>query len=370
MQYCLTAASTQHRSVQHRRVSLWRLQQGRVLVLVASAAAATGSPLIAPAALPSEQQAVVQVGAAPDALELQAVPVPSPEAGQVLIRVYAASVNPADWQPHEPGGDERGERVPGLDVAGVVAAVGAGVSDRPVGLAVFGIVDHTDPRLNGGYAHYALARASSTAPKPRRLSYAQAAGLGVVGVTALRAVDEAGIHAGQRLLITGIAGGVGSTVAQIAHARGALVLGTASPRHDAYLRSIGVSKVIDYARSDVAAQAGAIDAVIDTVGGNEALETLPALKPGGRFVTVARAQPGTGRCQTAHVECLGSPGHAAEAPLSVLLQVAELAETGELSIHIDRTYPLAQAVEALRYNHAGHTQGKVIIAVTPQAQAR
>jgi NADPH:quinone reductase-like Zn-dependent oxidoreductase len=153
-------------------------------------------------------------------------------------------------------------------------------------------------------------------------------------------------------------------------ARGATVLGTASPRHTAYLRSIGVSRVINYASGNVAAQAGQIDTVIDTVGGNEALQALAALGAGGRFVSIARAQVTPAQCADRQVQCLGSPGSAAHAPAAVMLQVAQLAQDGNLRVHVDRTYPLARAAEALRYNHQGHTEGKVILAVTRQANAR
>lgn len=353
------------------------MKHTRIVLALASAAAcvagvtAGGAVAAAQAPLPAQQQAVVQTGSGgPEVLQLQSVPVPQPGPGQVLIRVHAAAVNPGDWaqlgRPPTAGGSDRS--VPGQDVSGVIVAVGDGVTDRRPGMGVFAIVDRTG--LNGAYAHYAVADVSATAPKPRNLSFAQAAGLGVVGVTALRVVDAAQVHAGKRVLILGVAGGVGSSVAQIAVARGATVLGTASARHAAYLRSIGVSSVIDYATGDVASRAGRVDAVIDTVGGNEALEALDALAPGGRFVSIARAHVTPEQCAARHVQCLGSPGPAAHAPASVILQVARLAGDGELRVHVDSIYPLARAAEALRYNHQGHTEGKVILAVTREANAR
>jgi len=347
----------------------------RIALALASAAvciagaAGDRAAIAAQPRLPAQQQAIVQTGAGgPEVLELESIPVPRPGPGQVLIRVHAAAVNPGDWaqlaRPPAAGGSDRS--VPGQDVSGVIVAVGEGISDRRPGMAVFGIVDRAG--LNGAYAHYAVANVSSTAPKPRSVSFAQAAGLGVVGVTALRVIDQGQVHAGKRVLILGVAGGVGSLAAQIAVARGATVLGTASPRHAAYLRSIGVSRIINYAAGDVAAHAGRVDVVIDTVGGNEALAALDALGAGGRFVSIARAQVSPGQCAARQLQCLGSPGPAGRAPPSVILQVARLAAEGELSVHIDRVFPLAHAAEALRYVHRGHTEGKVILAVTPDAR--
>jgi NADPH:quinone reductase-like Zn-dependent oxidoreductase len=332
------------------------------------AAAALGGLLAAFAApLPSEQSAIVQIGAGgPEVLQLQSIPVPHPGPGQVLIRVAAASVNPADYSQLARMPTESDRRVPGLDVAGVVVADGVGVSDPRPGTAVFAIVDSRG--LNGGFTHYAVANVATTALKPRNFTFAQAAGLGVVGVTAARVVDEGQIHAGKRVLILGVAGGVGSSIAQIAVARGATVLGTASPRHAAYLHSIGVSRVINYTAGNVASRAGHVDVVIDTVGGDEALQSLAALGPGGLFVSIARARVTAEQCSERRIQCLGSPGSAAQAPAAVIRQVAQLAGDGNLRVHVDRTYPLARAAEAVRYNHAGHTEGKVILLVSPAAK--
>jgi len=307
------------------------MNHGKVALAAACAATCIGSAAIgahaAQATAPSRQQAVVQNGTGgPQVLKLERIPVLEPGRGQVLIKVYAAAINPADWgglvRPAPAGTTVR--RVPGLDVSGVIAAVGPGVADRSAGMAVFAIVGPIEGGLNGAYAHYVIANAASTAPRPANVSFAQAAGLGVVGVTAL---------------------------------------GTASPRHDAYLRGIGVSKAIDYAKDDVAGQAGPVDVVIDTVGRREALDAFHALKRGGHFVSIARAPVTPQLCAAAQVQCSGSPGHAASAPLALLLQIGKLAGEGKLTIHIDRTYPLARAAEAVQYVHGGHTEGKVILRV-------
>ena len=321
--------------------------------------------------LPKQQQAVVQEGTGgPEVLKVEKVPVPKPGSGQVLIRVYAAALNPADYGQLGRPPPAGARQIAGLDISGVIVAVGPDVTDRTVRQAVFGIADRT-AGLNGAYAQYSIANTSSTAPKPPKLSYADAAGLGVVGVTALRAVDQANVQAGQHVLITGVAGGVGSSAAQIAMASGATVLGTASARHQGFLKELGIGKIIDYTQGDVTAQAGALDAVIDTVGGSEALDAFHAIKPGGRFVSVVRPADITPElCASAQVQCFGSPGPASRAPAEVIMRVGQLAAQGKLKAHVDRAFPLASAAEALQYLHEGHTEGKVILAVTHESSRR
>jgi NADPH:quinone reductase-like Zn-dependent oxidoreductase len=220
---------------------------------------------VAHAAPPKEQKAIVQK-AGSEAMQLQTVPVPAPAANQVLIRVYAAAVNPTDWKNGAPSADV----VPGADVAGVVAAVGEGVTGFKVDDPVWGIALRRGVVLNGGYAEYAIAAVANVAKKPANITFAQAASLGIATVTGVRVIGETQVAKGQRVLITGVAGGVGSAAAQTAKARGAVVVGTASARHNEYLRSIGVDQVIDYTKGDFETQVGHVDVVIDTVGGDTA----------------------------------------------------------------------------------------------------
>ncbi|HEX4023987.1 MAG TPA: NADP-dependent oxidoreductase [Steroidobacteraceae bacterium] len=356
------------------------------LVLAAALAMSLGLG-IAPAARaapPAQQQAVVQNGTGgPDVLKLERIPVLAPAAGQVLIRIYAAGVNPVDWKARlgtAPGGPRPGRSVPGSDVAGVVAALGPGVTGVTVGQSVFCMKGFAPGihGLNGAYAHYIVVAASDVVPKPPDLTYAQAAGLGMVGWTGARTMDEAKVHAGERVLITGIAGGVGSSAAQIAVARGAQVIGTATARHEAYLHHIGVSEVLDYHNSDWAAKARGMDVVLDTVGGPTALAAFGDVRRGGVFITVASTevehpQITAAQCVAAGVSCpeAGPRRRGAMVPIADLLrQVAALARAGKFTVHVDRSFPLAQAAQAQEYNRAGHTEGKVILDVTPQANSR
>src|SRR5215831_3315274 len=191
--------------------------------------------------------------------QLQTVPKPEPQPGQVRIKVRAASVNPVDWKQatHAAPGTRL---IPGRDLSGVIDAVGDAAGPWQVGEAVIAIA------TGGSYAEYALASVSALAAKPRRLSFEEAAGIPVVGETAWRAlVTIADAKAGQRVLILGGAGGVGSSAVQIAKARGAYVVATASPSHNELLRSLGADEVVDYHNVRFEEKLKDIDVVLNTV---------------------------------------------------------------------------------------------------------
>lgn len=311
---------------------------------------------LAEAAPPTQQQAIVQK-AGSDALQLQTVPVPKPAANQVLIRVYAAAVNPADWKSGAPSDDQ----IPGGDVAGVVAALGEGVTGFRIGDPVFGIAVRRRGVLNGAYAEYSVAPVANVVLKPANMTYAQAAGLGIATVTGVRVIDVTEVAKGQRVLITGVAGGVGSAAAQTAKARGAYVIGTASARHNAYLRSIGVDQVIDYTKVDFESQVGHVDAVIDTVGGETAIRAMKTLPQGGWFVSTG-SHDLDAQCAEAGLRC-APYSSAADVPRGIYEQVASLASAGKLEVKIDKSFPLADAARARAYSMAGHAEGKIILLV-------
>ncbi len=312
------------------------------------------------AAVPTEQQAIVQ-HADSETLQLQTVPVPMPGAKQVLIRIYAAAVNPADWKSGAPSED----RIPGGDVAGVIEAVGEGVTGFRAGDPVFAIVVRRSRLFNGAYSEYAVASVGNVMLKPANMTYAQAAGLGIATVTGVRAVDVMDVAKGQRVLITGVAGGVGSAAAQAAKARGAYVIGTASARHNAYLRSIGVNQVIDYTKVKFETQAGHVDAVLDTVGGQTAIRAMGTLSKGGRYLSTG-AHGLEAQCTAAGLIC---PPYrsAADVARRVYEEVASLAAAGKLDVHIDKAFPLARASEAQAYSKAGHAEGKIILLVDAES---
>jgi NADPH:quinone reductase-like Zn-dependent oxidoreductase len=334
----------------------------------------------AAAAVPTEQQAVVQHGfGGPEVLKLQNIPVLQPGAGQVLIEVYAAAVNPVDWKIRRGGTTEPLRRgapepmsVPGSDVAGVVARVGSDVRNVRVGEAVFASVgSQGNDALNGGYAHYALASAANVQLKPVNATYEQAAGLGMAAMTGVRADIVAQVGAGERILVTGAAGGVGSSAAQVAVARGATVIGTASPEHEHYLKRIGVSEVVDYSHKNWTDKISNVDVAIDTVGGDTAEQALGTVKKGGEFLSVA-AKIDPVDCASRGVNCLpGGPlGRNGPTLADLMQRVEDLAVAGKLSMHVSRTFPIEQAAEAQEYNRQGHTEGKVILILSPRAQNR
>lgn len=343
--------------------------------LLAMLAMGTMGTRLAVAALPTTQQAIVQTGhGGPQVLHLQRVPVLAPRRGEVLLQVFAAAINPADWKSRESGGNAA-PLIPGYDVAGRVAALGPEVTTLQLGEAVFGVTGRGDQGgLNGAYAHYVVIPASDLVGKPHNVTYAQAAGLGVATLAGVRIVDQAHVQRGQRVLITGVAGGVGSAAAQAALARGAVVIGTATARHAAYLHRLGVREVIDYTHSDWVqrARAAAPQVVLDTVGEDTARTVFALVPRGGTFVSVGTHDYTPERCAASGVVCppggsvVGGP-----VPTAVLLhETAELARAGKLTVHVDRLYPLSQAGAAQEFNREGHTEGKVVLAITAQASSR
>jgi NADPH:quinone reductase-like Zn-dependent oxidoreductase len=363
-----------------------------------------GLATLSQAATPGQQQAIVQSGrGGPDVLSLKTVPVLEPAADQVLIRVYAAAVNPVDWKmrggsapgaaPAEagppgggaggpppggaggpppgggaggpPGGGSPGS-IPGFDVAGVVEKVGPGVTAYKAGDPVFSMIGRVQVNgLNGGYSQFVIAPVANVVAKPKNFTYAQAAGLGTAGMTGERIVREGGVKKGQKVLITGVAGGVGSTAAQVAKAEGAYVVGTASEKHAAYLKSIGVDKVIDYTKGNFEEQVKDVDVVINTVSGDTAERSLKTLKKGGTFVSVA-SRPTDKQCADAAVTCGGTgPGGMGGGMTegSLLAAAGKLAGEGKYRINVDKTFPLEQAGAAQEYNREGHSEGKVILIV-------
>jgi NADPH:quinone reductase-like Zn-dependent oxidoreductase len=290
---------------------------------------------------------------------LETVPRPSPGAGQVLIKVRAAGVNPADWKRAQREPDSG--RIPGWDVSGVIEAVGPRARGWKVGDAVIGYLEGY-----GGYAQYAVAPVQHVARKPERLSFDQAAGIPLVAATAWRAlIDQGHLRAGQTILIQGAAGGVGSAAVQIAAARGAArIIGTASSRNDRYLHSLGATETIDYHDVNLERQVRGLDVVLNTVNPATAALSVQMLRPRGLLLSTAGAAPAE-RCSAAHVRCvavqvldeIGTPKSQS------LAQIGKLADQGKYSVHIDATFPLAQADKAWELNRAGHTVGKIILTV-------
>lgn len=282
---------------------------------------------------------------------------PVPRAGEVLIKVHAAGVNPVDWKIRGGLGQRLGLSLPihlGGEIAGTIEELGDGVSRFKVGDAVYGIIP------TGGFAEYAIARADDLAHKPVNLDFIQAAALPLGALTAWQAMfDLAKLSSGQRLLITNSSGGVGSLAVQLAKAMGAHVTAMGSARNEAYIRTLGADDFIDYQQQRFEDVARDMDVVFDTIGGETFDRAFLTLKKGG-FLVTAVAFPkdeaisfGVG---VARVYCKPNAEQ--------LASIREFAEAGQLKVHVATVLPLASIKEAFDLSEGGRTRGKIVLQVT------
>lgn len=296
----------------------------------------------------------VQVGEG-GALSVRQLAVPKPGAGEVLIKVRAAGVNPVDWK--AAGG--RVGQVPGTDVSGVIDTLGEGVSGWQVGEQVLGFA-----RQSGSYAEYAVIPASSLARKPKSMTFEEAAGVPIAAETAYRALHEAGgIRSGQTVLIHGAAGGVGSAAVQIAKAAGARVIGTASANNLEFLKSIGADQVIDYHAQKFEDVVKDVDLVLNTANAETSARSIAIVREGGTLVSIVGAADAR-RCAAAKIRCARPDRTTGASNAQMLARVGELAEAGKFKVHVDGVYPMADAAKAWDKSRDGHTRGKLIIQVS------
>jgi NADPH:quinone reductase-like Zn-dependent oxidoreductase len=311
-----------------------------------------------------------------DVLEFRDIDDPVVGDNDMLVRVHAAGCGPDVWHlmtglPYfvRPTIGLRRPRVGvrGRDVAGRVQAVGANVTGFQPGDEVMGIVE-------GSFAELAIARPDKLVPKPARLTFEQAAAVPISGLTALQAVRDVGeVRPGQRVLVIGAAGGVGSLTVQVAKASGAQVTGVCSTSKLDLVRSIGADEVIDYTREDFADGTRRWDVIVDTAGRRPLSVLRRALSPRGTLAIVGGE--GGGRWTGGFFrQVLRAPllslftaqrlrPVVSKEKLEVLQALAELIEAGTVTPVVDRTYPLIQAPEAIRYLEQGHARGKVVITV-------
>jgi NADPH:quinone reductase-like Zn-dependent oxidoreductase len=292
------------------------------------------------------------------------LPRPEPGPGEVLVRVRAAAMNPLDCKLREGKFrlifPVRPPFVLGFDLAGEVEAVGAGVTRLRPGDAVFGTLSRP-----GAHAEHAVARDERLLPKPARLSFEEAAALPAAGLSALQALrDVAGLRAGQRVLLNGAGGGIGTFAIQIAKARGAHVTAVASSRNQALLGELGADERIDYAQEDFARREAAFDVIFDIVPNRSFPECRRALAPGGTYVTTL---PGPGpflwRALTAF------PLFGGRRCRALLLRprrrdledLARLAEAGTLRPVLGDVFPLDAVREAHERMQSGHARGKIVV---------
>ena len=310
----------------------------------------------------------------PDVLRLEDLDKPEPEDNEVLVRVRAAAVNIGNWHvlrgiPYAMrpavGLFKPKHEIPGLDLAGQVEAVGDSVTQFQPGDEVFGW-------CNGAFAEYACAEESHLLPKPSNLTLEQAAAVGDSALTALNAVrDQGKVQPGQRVVINGASGGVGTFAVQIAKSFGADVTGVCSTKNVEMVRSIGANRVIDYTNEDFAEADRRYDVMLDLVGNRSLSDCMGALSRPGTYVLVGVADVGRWFGLARQIKALSMSPFVRQrvrvfivrhnrADLAVL---KELVEAGKVTPVIDRRYPLRDVPEALRYQGEGHSRGKIVITV-------
>jgi NADPH:quinone reductase-like Zn-dependent oxidoreductase len=288
-------------------------------------------------------------------LSVQEMPVPKPAAGEVLIKVRAAGVNPVDWKVAA----RRVGMVPGTDVSGVIDTLGEGVTGWKIGEPVLGFA-----RQSGSYAEYAVVPIDSLARKPTSMTFEEAAGVPIAAETAYRSLHETGrIKSGQTVLIHGAAGGVGSAAVQIARAAGARVIGTASANNVDFLKSIGADQVIDYRSKKFEDEVRNVDLVLNTANRETNDRSIGVVREGGMLVSIV-GMPDQIACGAAKIRCGVADRATGPSNAEMLARVVELADADKFKVFVDGVYPMAEADKAWEKSRAGHTRGKLIIQVS------
>jgi len=289
------------------------------------------------------------------------MPKPAVSQGKVLIEVYAAGVNPVDWKLRAGYLQQmmllKFPATLGGDFSGVVVDVGEDVSAFKKGDEVYG----SALVLGGGsgaFAEFALASAKAAAHKPKRINHVEAAALPLVGVSAYQAlVDHFGLTKDKRILIHGGAGGIGAIAIQLAKHMRAYVATTASARDIEYVKELGADEALDYKSQSFETILRDYDAVYDTVGGETYVKSFKVLKKGGIIVSMLE-QPSSELMEQYGVNAIGQFTRINRERLSKL---SEFIDKGIIKVHVDKTFPLEQAGEALVYLQTGHPRGKVVL---------
>lgn len=297
----------------------------------------------------------------PEVLQVVESPDPSVNKGQVIIEVYAASINPFDWK-FRAGYLQKMAPVPlpiilGGDFAGKVTKVAPGITEFKTGDEVYGqaII------LNGGsgsFAQYVAANVTNTAFKPKTASFDEAGALPLVGVSALQALEEyVKLQNGQKILIHGGAGDIGHIAIQLAKAFSAYVVTTVKTEDMKFVKNLGADEVIDYKKQKFEEILKDFDAVFDMVGGEVTDRSFQVLKKGGVLVSMV-GQPNQKLAQKYGVSAIGQ---STQANTVHLTHLAQLVDNGKMKVHVDKVFPLEQMQEAFKYQEEVHPQGKVVI---------
>ena len=295
-----------------------------------------------------------------EVLKYEDVPRPEPQPGEVLIQVRAASINPFDLALRE---GWLASMIPlqlpaiaGVDVAGIVMATGEGVTDFSIGQDVYGFMS----RYSGAYAEYATVASETLAPHPQRLDSVQAASVPLAATAAWQALFDVGaVKAGQKVLVHGGAGGVGTFAVQLAKLRGAHVLATTVGQNVEYVQRLGADEVIDYSIMLFETVAHAVDVVLDLVGGETQQRSWGVLKAGG--ILVSLLEPPSQEDAAKYGVRAAFLG--AQPSSGLLKELADLLDRGQIKPHVDKVFPLEQARQAQELKRNSHIQGKIVLKI-------
>jgi len=290
------------------------------------------------------------------------VPQPQPRRGELLVRVYAAGVTSKEliWYPttHTKNGELRRRAVPCHEFSGVVAAVGEDVTGFGVGQEVYGMNDWF---AEGALAEFCITQPNSVAPKPAKLTHAEAASVPISALTAWQGLfDRASLRAGERVLVHGGAGAVGLFAVQLARFHGAHVIATASSRNFEFVKALGAERIIDYHGTRFEEEVSEVDVVFDTVGGETLQRSWSVLAPGGRMITIAAASETPADDRVKQAFFIVEPDH------EQLTRIGRMLDAGDLRTFVDAVLPLAQTSAA--YTGAvkqRRGRGKLVVAVAP-----
>lgn len=297
----------------------------------------------------------------PEVLKYEDAPRPEPAAGEVLVRVHAAAINPVDWKIR--AGFTKGfldyklPMIPGWDLSGVVEGVGAGVTDWKAGDEVY---SRPDLRRDGAYAEYIAVKSAELARKPKKLDHVKSAAIPLAALTAWQALfDAADLQKGQRVLIHAAAGGVGTFAVQLAKWKGAHVIGTASERNHAFLKELGADETIDYSKVRFEDVVHDVDLVLDTMAGETRDRSWQVLKKGGILVSIL-GQPSQ---EAAAKHGVRAAGVFVQPNRAELEEIGALADAGKVKPVIEAVLPLQDARRAHEMNETLHTRGKIVLQV-------
>jgi len=295
----------------------------------------------------------------PEELKYEDAPMPVINPDDVLVKVIATSINPIDWKVRkgQHGNDRTFPIILGWDVSGVIEKVGDEVKNYKVGDEVYA---RPDPSRNGTYAEYVAVRAKEIYFKPKSIDHIKSAAVPLAGLTAWQGIFEHGkLEAGQKILIHGASGGVGTFAIQFAKWMGAYIIGTASEKNSAFLKELGADEVIDYQKEHFEEKLKDIDVVFDTIGGETQIKSLAVLKPGGILVSTV----GIKDQEALKAKNIQDVQYMAQSIPADLKQIAVLIDAGKIKPIISDIMPLTDIIKAHQLSEAGHTRGKIVITV-------